>query len=33
MDMPPVERGITLAQCIYEIDRGIIDHQRSTPHE
>jgi hypothetical protein len=31
--MPPVERGIALAQCIFEIDRGIIEHQRAVPHE
>jgi hypothetical protein len=33
LDTDPIIRGILLARCVYTIDRGIIEHLRSTPHE
>jgi DNA polymerase III subunit alpha len=33
LDLDPVERGLTLARCIYAIDRGIIDYNAGVSHE
>jgi hypothetical protein len=33
LDLDPVERGTTLARCVYQIDQGILAHQKGVSHE